>query len=452
MIGRGSARAAAPGPGSAGETHGFFSGGRAAMAMEKIAIRGGVRLRGAVGIGGAKNAALPIMAAALLGDGPSRIRNIPRVADIRTMADILSALGASVEFPSAHEVVIDPRGLSNPTAPYELVRKMRASICVLGPLLGSIGRARISLPGGCAIGARPIDLHLKGMERLGAVLRLSHGFIVARGERMRGGEVFLGGRFGSSVLATANVLMAAVKAPGISRIEGAASEPEMADLAAFLRKMGARIKGIRTHSLEIEGVRRLKGAVHTIIPDRIEAGTFMIAAAITGGEIELKGARGDHLRAVIDALEAAGAGIAVRPGGVAVDGAGRRRVVDVTTHPYPGFPTDLQAQMIALMTISPGISVVTEKVFPERFMHVPELNRMAARISLEGPSAIITGVRCLSGAPVMASDLRASAALILAGLVARGETVVDRVYHIDRGYEAIEEKLKGVGAQIERLA
>lgn len=419
--------------------------------MDRIIIRGGQRLRGTIRIGGAKNAALPIMAAALLGDGPSRIRNIPRVADIRTMADILAALGARVEFPSPHEVVIDPRGLNNPTAPYELVRKMRASICVLGPLLGSIGKARISLPGGCAIGARPIDLHVKGLERLGAVMHLSHGFVVARGDRMRGGEVFLGGRFGSSVLATANVLMAAVKTPGVTRIEGAASEPEMVDLAVFLEKMGARIKGIRTHSLEVKGVRRLKGAVHTIIPDRIEAGTYMIAAAITGGELELKGARADHLRAVIDVLDAAGVGISIRRGGVRVSGAGKRRVVDVTTHPYPGFPTDLQAQMIALMTLSPGISVVTEKVFPDRFMHVPELNRMAARISLEGPSAIITGVRSLSGAPVMASDLRASAALILAGLVARGETVVDRVYHIDRGYEEIEKKLRGVGARIERV-
>ena len=419
--------------------------------MDKIIIRGGEPLRGTVRIGGAKNAALPIMAAALLGDGPSRIRNIPRVADIRTMADILSALGARVEFPSPHEVVIDPRDLSNPTAPYELVRKMRASICVLGPLLGSIGRARISIPGGCAIGARPIDLHVKGMERLGAVLRISHGFVVARGDRMRGGDVFLGGRFGSSVLATANVLMAAVKTPGVTRIEGAASEPEMVDLAIFLKKMGARIKGICTHSLVVDGVRRLNGVTHTLIPDRIEAGTYMIAAAITGGELELKGARADHLRAVIDALEAAGVVITTRRGSLRVNGAGKRRVVDVTTHPYPGFPTDLQAQMIALMTLSPGISVVTEKVFPDRFMHVPELNRMAARISLEGSSAIITGVRSLSGAPVMASDLRASAALILAGLVARGETVVDRVYHIDRGYEGIEKKLRKVGATIERV-
>lgn len=419
--------------------------------MDRIVVRGGRRLKGTVRIGGAKNAALPIMAAALLGDSPSRIRNVPRVADIRTMADILSALGARVEFPSPHEVVIDPRGLGNPTAPYELVRKMRASICVLGPLLGSLGRARISLPGGCAIGARPIDLHIKGMERLGASMRLSHGFVVARGDRMRGGEVFLGGRFGSSVLATANVLMAAVKTPGVTRIEGAASEPEMADLAEFLKKMGARIGGMCTHSLRVEGVRRLAGASHTLIPDRIEAGTYMIAAAITGGELELKGARPDHLGAVIDLIEAAGVSVGALRGGLRVSGAGRRRVVDLATHPYPGFPTDLQAQMIALLTLCPGISVVTEKVFPERFLHVPELNRMAARISIEGSSAIIRGVRGLSGAPVMASDLRASAALVLAGLVARGETVVDRVYHLDRGYENLEGKLRKVGALIERV-
>lgn len=418
--------------------------------MDKIYVRGGKRLKGKVRIGGAKNAALPVMAAALLGDAPSKIGNIPLVKDIFTMADILSALGARVEFLKSKEVLIDPRGLNNPVAPYELVRKMRASICVLGPLLGAIGRARISLPGGCAIGARPIDLHLKGLAALGAVTRLSHGFVIATGGRMRGGDVFLGGRFGSSVLATANVLMAAVKTKGVTRIENAAFEPEIVDLAEFLKKMGADIEGIGSHSLRVRGVKRLSGVSHKLIPDRIEAGTYMIAAAITGGELELEGVRADHMRAISEKLTEAGVAISLARGGILVRGSGRRRVVDVTTHPYPGFPTDLQAQMTALMTVSPGISVVTEKVFTERFMHVPELNRMAAAITIEGSSAIIRGVKRLSGAPVMASDLRASAALVLAGLIARGETVIDRVYHIDRGYEDIVGKLSGVGADIRR--
>lgn len=418
--------------------------------MDKIVVRGGRRLRGVVQIGGSKNAALPIMAAALLGDSPSRITNVPRVTDITTMADILTSLGARIERPSPHEMVIDPRGLDNPTAPYELVRKMRASICVLGPLLGAIGRARISLPGGCAIGNRPIDLHLKGMKQLGATVDLSHGFVIADGKRMHGADVFLGGRFSSSVLATANVLMAAVKTKGVTRIEGAACEPEVIDLAQFLRKMGARIEGMGSPSLVVEGVKSLRGTEYDLIPDRIEAGTYMIAAAITGGDVTLKACRAEHLRAVIETLEGAGVSIHAGARTIRVSGGKRRRVVDVTTHPYPGFPTDLQAQLMALMTISPGISVITEKVFAERFMHVPELNRMAACISLEGSSAIVKGVKALSGAPVMASDLRASAALILAGLVARGETAVDRVYHIDRGYEDIVGKLRNVGAEIER--
>lgn len=419
--------------------------------MDKIVITGGRRLRGKVKISGAKNAALPIMAAALLGESPTRITNVPQVSDIKTMADILSALGARVERPNPCELLIDPRGLDNHTAPYEHVRKMRASICVLGPLLGSLGEARISMPGGCAIGPRPVDLHIKGMRNLGASVRLSHGMIIARGDRMRGSGVFLGGRFGPSVLATANVLMAAVKTKGVTEIEGAACEPEIVDLSRFLLAMGARIEGIGSHTLTVKGVRRLEGASHELIPDRVEAGTYMIAAAITGGELEIEGARADHLRAVIEKLEEAG--VRLEPAGrrITVSGKGRRRVVDITTHPYPGFPTDLQAQMIALMAISPGISVITEKVFPERFLHVPELNRMGARISLEGSSAIVKGVRELSGAPVMASDLRASAALILAGLIARGRTVVDRVYHIDRGYEDIEGKLRAVGAAIERV-
>jgi UDP-N-acetylglucosamine 1-carboxyvinyltransferase len=419
--------------------------------MDKIVVKGGHRLKGSIRISGSKNAALPIMAAALLGDGPSRIRNLPNVTDIATMGQILTSLGAKVVFPSAHEAVIDPSGLGNPSAPYELVRRMRASICVLGPLLGAIGKARISLPGGCAIGERPVDLHIKGLRQLGADIRFSHGFIIARGLRMKGARVFLGGRFGSSVLASANVLMAAVKAEGVTSIKGAACEPEIVDLAHFLLAMGAKIDGIGSHSLHIEGVRELHGAEHRLIPDRIEAGTYIIASAITGGELELENARADHLDAVIDRLQSAGVTVEAGDSKIRVSGAARKRPVDVTTHPYPGFPTDIQAQMMALMSITPGISVITEKVFPRRFMHVPEMNRMAANISLEGDTAIVKGVRQLSGAPVMASDLRASAALVLAGLVARGETVVDRVYHIDRGYENIERKLSKVGADIRRV-
>ena len=420
--------------------------------MDRFVIKGGNRLKGRVRISGAKNAALPIMAAALLGEGPSRIRNVPDLRDIRTMAEILDSLGVRVESARKGVMVIDPRGLKDSTAPYELVRKMRASICVLGPLLGAAGRAKISLPGGCAIGTRPIDLHLKGLRRLGATMHLEHGFIVARADGMKGADIFLGGRFGPSVLATANVLMAAVKTPGKTRIEGAACEPEIVDLVRFLRRMGARIEGAGSHTLVVRGVKRLKGAAHTLIPDRIEAGTYMIASVMTAGDLVLDGARADHLGAVIDLLRQVGADIDAGRGSVRVRGTGRRRVLDVTTHPYPGFPTDLQAQMMALMAISPGISVITEKVFPERFMHVAELNRMAARISLEGSSAIVKGVKALSGAPVMASDLRASAALVLAGLVARGETVVDRVYHIDRGYEKVEEKLRTVGGDVRRIS
>lgn len=419
--------------------------------MDTIVIQGGNCLEGTIPISGAKNAALPIMAAALLGDSSSRITGIPRVADIRAMTEILTSLGAKVTFPQPHEVVIDPEGIATSTAPYDLVRKMRASITLLGPLLGSLGEASISFPGGCAIGTRPVDLHLKGLASLGADIRVSHGYIVARGRPLRGADIFLGGRFGSSVLATANILMAAVTARGETRIESAACEPELQDLADFLVKMGARITGAGTHSIRVEGVEQLHGATHRIIPDRIETGTYLIAALMTGGRVKCSGARPDHLRAVIEKLSEAGARFQLDDAGIIVQGVDVRRVTDITTLPYPGFPTDLQAQMMALMCLSPGISVITEKVFPERFMHVPELNRMAARIHLEGPTAIISGVGKLSGAPVMASDLRASAALVLAGLVAEGETVVNRVYHLDRGYEALETKLAAVGADIRRV-
>jgi UDP-N-acetylglucosamine 1-carboxyvinyltransferase len=420
--------------------------------MDKIVLKGGERITGAIRVGGAKNAALPIMAAALLAETPSVIGNIPRVSDIDTMAEILISLGAKVDFLDKNRVRIDPGGLIRHTAPYELVRKMRASVCLLGPLLGAVGSARISMPGGCAIGSRPLDLHIKGLSSLGASIKLSHGFIVAQGKRLRGAEVFLGGRFGSSVLATANVLMASVRAEGETRIESAACEPEIVDLAHYLSAMGARIDGIGSHSLIVQGEKRLKGVDYEIIPDRIETGTYMIAAAMTEGDIALHGTCARHLQAVIDKLRDAGVGIQVKGSSIKVQGVRKRRTIDVITLPYPGFPTDLQAQMMAFTTISPGISVITEKVFIERFMHVAELNRMAADISLEGSSAIVKGVRKLSGAPVMASDLRASAALVLAGLVADGETEINRVYHIDRGYEDIVGKLQSVGAVIERVA
>lgn len=419
--------------------------------MEKMVIEGGVRLGGTVRVGGAKNASLPIMAAAIMGDGPSTLRNVSRVSDVRTLTEILRHIGAEVDFSEGGSTVrIDPSAARRSTAPYEMVKKMRASVCLLGPLLSRFGRARISLPGGCVIGPRPLGLHLKGLAALGVKIGLKHGYIEAEADGVRGGEVFLSGRFGPSVLATANVMMAATKARGTTTIIGAACEPEIVDLTDFLVSMGARIRGSGSHILQIEGVDGLSGTDHTIIPDRIEAGTFMVAAAITGGEVTIEGARYDHLGAVVDKLGEAGVEIERKGGAIVARGTSPARNVDATTHPYPGFPTDLQAQLVALMSISEGISIITEKVFPERFMHVPELNRMAARISLEGASAIVRGVGELSGAPVMASDLRASAALIIAGLVAQGRTEVNRVYHIDRGYDRIEEKLSALGARIWR--
>ncbi|MDP8246663.1 MAG: UDP-N-acetylglucosamine 1-carboxyvinyltransferase [Candidatus Tritonobacter lacicola] len=419
--------------------------------MEKMIIEGGACLRGTVEISGAKNACLPIMAASIMAEGPCVIRNAPRVSDVNTLTEMLRFIGATVDFSdNGCSVRIDPSGVTGGDAPYEMVKKMRASICFLGPLLARFGRASISLPGGCVIGPRPIGLHLKGLAALGARIELNHGYIEAEADGLRGAEVFLAGRFGPSVLATANVMSAAVLAGGTTRIIGAACEPEIVDLAEFLISMGARIRGHGSHILEIDGVEGLSASEYTIIPDRIEAGTFMAAAAITGGEVVLAGARHDHLGAVVDKL--AEAGVEIRRDGesVVVKGTGSVRNVDVATHHYPGFPTDLQAQLTALMTVSEGISIITEKVFPERFMHVPELNRMAANISIEGPSAIVRGVRELSGAPVMASDLRASAALIIAGLVAGGRTEVNRVYHIDRGYDGIEKKLSALGARIWR--
>ena len=418
--------------------------------MDKIVISGKKRLRGEVEISGAKNAALPIMAAALLTEEESIIENVPDLRDIQTMIKLLRALGAKAQYDGG-QISIKPGKKLKPVAPYKLVSTMRASVCVLGPLLARMGHAEVSLPGGCVIGPRPIDLHLKGLEGLGATIEIEHGFVRARAKKfLRGKEIYLGGSFGSSVLATANVMMAAVLARGKTQIENVACEPEIVDLARFLKKMGAKIQGEGSPILYIEGVRRLHGTGHSVIADRIEAGTYLLATAMTGGDVLIRKTSPSHQNVVIDKLRQCGARIQKLKTSIRVKCRGKLKPVDVTTLPYPGFPTDLQAQMMAVMSITPGISVITEKIYPDRFMHVSELNRMGSKIFLEGPSAIVHGVKSLSGAPVMASDLRASAALVIAGLVAEGDTTVHRVYHLDRGYEKLETKLSALGASIKR--
>ncbi len=420
--------------------------------MEKIIISGGNPLRGTVQVGGSKNAALPIIAATLLTSEPCIIRGVPNLSDIEFMCDILRWLSVKVRHHQSEGVIEIQAQQPLGVAPYELVRKMRATICLLGPLLGRLHNCKVSLPGGCVIGDRPIDQHIKGLRRLGAEVAVENGYVHARCAELVGNDVFLGGRFGSTVLGTANLMMAAVLAKGKTVIESAACEPEVEDLAIFLTNMGAKINGAGRHIIEIEGVEQLHGAEHTVIPDRIEAGTFMAAAAITGGDVEIKGARAEHLCAVWDKLEDAGVTVERRNATMRVRSGGELKPVDVITMPYPNFPTDMQAQMSALMAVTPGISVITEKVFPNRFMHISEMARLGADVSLEGNSAIIKGVKRLSGAPVMASDLRASAALVLAGLVAEGETEINRIYHVDRGYERIDQKLRQLGAKIERVA
>ncbi len=417
--------------------------------MDSLLIKGGVPLNGDVRISGAKNAALPIMAAALLTDGPCVIRRVPNLSDVEFMGRILSSLGADVRF-EGNTVHIQARRICG-AADYELVRKMRGSICVLGPLVGRLRKASVSLPGGCVIGARPINLHLKGLEALGAKVTIKGGNVQVTARRLTGSAMFLGGRSGPTVLGTANVMMAATLAEGVTVIESAACEPEVVDLAAFLNAMGARITGAGSPTITIAGVRRLHGAQHEIIPDRIEAATYAITAAATGGEVTLLGARPDHMRAVIDKLGDAGVSVEPNGAGLTVRRRGRLKVVDITTLPYAGFPTDVQAQMTVLMALTPGISIITERIFESRFMHVSELARLGADIEIEGPSAIVKGGRPLTGAPVMASDLRASAALVIAGLAARGTTQVNRVYHIDRGYENLDGKLRQLGARIQRI-
>ena len=417
--------------------------------MDKFLIEGSKRLEGTVTISGAKNACLPILAATLLSDEKSVIRNVPSLRDIATMMKIFRALDVKAR-QDGDKIVVEPRGFKKHVTPYDLVSTMRASICVLGPLLAKQKFAEVSFPGGCVIGARPIDLHLKGLRALGANIKVERGYIVADGRKLSGSNIYLGGHFGSSVLATANVMMAATLAKGVTVIENAACEPEVCDLTEFLIKMGAKIRGQATHRLIIEGVKRLGGAEHTVIPDRIEAGTYMIAAAITRGDVTLRNAKLEHLVAVADKLTEAGLSITKVPSGIRARYVKKLKPIDVTTLPYPGFPTDMQAQLTSLMAVTDGISVITEKIYPDRFIHISELGRMGAEIILEGPSAIIKGVKSLSGAPVMASDLRASAALVLAGLVARDRTEVHRIYHLDRGYEKIESKLASLGAKVWR--
>jgi len=418
--------------------------------MDKLIIEGARPLKGTVEINGAKNACLPILAATLLTDEKCVIKNAPSLGDVFTMLKILRSLGVNTEMKNG-TITVTPTSQRSCVAPYELVSTMRASVCVLGPILAKMKKAEVSFPGGCVIGPRPIDLHLKGIKSLGARLEVKEGYILTTvAKRLRGNHIYLGGHFGSSVLATANVMMAATLARGKTVIENAACEPEVVDLAHFLKKMGAKIKGIATHRIEVEGVKKLRGATHSVIPDRIEAGTFVIAAGITKGDITIKHARPDHLNCVIDKLRECGLKIKTSRNTITVKHKKRLKPIDVTTLPYPGFPTDLQAQMTSLMAVTNGISVVTEKIYPERYIHISELNRMGADIKLEGPTAIVKGVKSLSGAPVMASDLRASAALILAGLVAKGRTEISRIYHLDRGYEQIEKKLASLGAKIWR--
>jgi UDP-N-acetylglucosamine 1-carboxyvinyltransferase len=414
--------------------------------MDRIVIEGGARLEGEVRISGAKNAALPVMAATLLAPGVFKLSNVPSLVDVRTMGHVLRVLGAEVD-DHDHSITIDTTNCKYHEAPYELVKTMRASICVLGPLLARHGRARVSLPGGCAWGPRPVDFHIRAMKELGAKVELEHGYIVAEAERLKGAHVHFET---SSVGATENAMMAAVLAEGGTVIENAAREPEIGALADMLRAMGGRVEGDGTGTIVIGGVDELHPADIEIVPDRIEAGTFMVAAAITGGDVLLTGARKDHCEAVVRKLGEAGAEIADGPGGIRVRGPARARSVNVTTAPYPGFATDMQAQFMALMSVAEGSSVITETIYSDRFSHVPELRRLGADITLDRNVAAINGAERLSGAKVMATDLRASAALILAGLVAEGETEVSRVYHIDRGYEAIEKKLSGLGASIRR--
>ena len=417
--------------------------------MQKIVIEGGRPLVGEVAVSGSKNATLPVMAACLLAEGECRIAGAPRLTDVETLGKVLASLGARFAREENGELAVTVEDESKSTAEYDLVRTMRGSICVLGPLLTKRGYAKVSLPGGCVIGARPIDLHLKGLAALGAEITCEHGYVTARAKRLRGTRLYMGGAFGSSVLATANVLMAASMAEGQTVIEYAACEPEIENLARFLIDMGASIEGAGTHRLLIRGVRRLDGAAHRVIPDRIEAATYLAAAAATRGKVTVRGADAGHLAAVLDRFQEAGVKISTNGNSITVQG-GELCATDVTTLPFPGFPTDMQAQFMAMLSVARGTSTITEKIYPERFMHAGELSRLGAKISVRGNIAVIEGVERLTGATVMASDLRASAALVIAGLVAEGRTDVRRIYHLDRGYEDLVGKLSALGANIRR--
>jgi UDP-N-acetylglucosamine 1-carboxyvinyltransferase len=416
--------------------------------MDCLVIKGGTPLKGEVKISGAKNAALPLMAATLLTDQECVLRNLPNLSDVRFMCRILESLGAEVKN-GRGTVRVRAKKIEG-FGDYDLIRKMRGSICILGPLMGRFNEAKVSMPGGCVIGARPIDLHLKGMRDLGAKVRVNAGYVHAKADRLIGGESFLGGRCGPTVLGTANLMMAATLAQGTTIIHSAACEPEIEDLANFLIAMGAKITGAGSPTITIQGVRKLRGAEHRVIPDRIEAATYALAGAVTNGDVTLKSCNPGHLSAVLDKMSEAGIRLDVGRNSIRVKPSKKLSSVDITTMPHAGFPTDVQAQMMVLMLKTPGISIITERIFESRFMHVNELSRMGADISIEGPSAIVKGGQPLSGADVMASDLRASAALVLAGLAAKGTTRVNRVYHIDRGYEDIDGKLRTLGARITR--
>ena len=416
--------------------------------MDKLLIQGGIPLSGDIAISGAKNAALPILCACLLTDEPLRLRNLPQLNDISTMLRLIGQMGVTVTMDGNDGLILDARGLNNPLAPYDMVKTMRASILVLGPLLARCGEARVSLPGGCAIGARPVDQHIKGLQAMGAEIHVEQGYIQAKAARLKGARIFTDM---VTVTGTENLMMAAVLAEGETVLENAAREPEVVDLANCLIAMGARISGAGTDRIVINGVDRLHGATHSIMPDRIETGTYLCAAAATGGEVRLTQTACDYLDAVIDKLREAGCEVACGSNEITLKAPARLKAVSLRTEPYPAFPTDMQAQFMAINCVAEGTAVIRETIFENRFMHAVELIRLGANIRIDGNNAVVTGVPRLDGATVMATDLRASASLVIAGLVAQGETLIERIYHLDRGYERIEEKLSRLGAKVRRV-
>jgi len=417
--------------------------------MDKLIIQGGFPLNGEIRISGAKNATLPIFCAGLLAESPMRFSNVPHLRDVNTMLLLLAHMGMQVAVDESMNVTLDASKIHNPLAPYEMVKTMRASILVLGPLLARFGKARVSLPGGCAIGSRPVNLHIKGLQAMGAEIHIEHGYIEATAERLKGARIFMDM---VTVTGTENLMMAAALADGTTVLENAAREPEVVDLAECLIKMGAKITGAGTDVITIVGVERLQGCDYAIVCDRIETGTYLAAAAMTGGRVKLNNARADLLEAVIDKLREAGAKISHDANSITIESDGKLKAVNLRTAPHPAFPTDMQAQLMAMNTVADGVAQVTETIFENRFMHVQEMRRMGAEIEVDGHAALVRGAKYLDGTTVMATDLRASAGLVLAGLVARGETIVERIYHLDRGYERIEEKLSQLGARIKRVS